>query len=287
MKSLRLLIISGISGSGKSTALRALEDLGYFCVDNLPIPLVERFADLLSHSNRLQGALVLDAREGDYLQGFPLMVKTLRGQGYELEILFLETPDEVLLRRFSETRRRHPLHGTDLRASLLYERQILSAVKEESTSLIDTGSLNAHQLKGIVQERYGAAGTLILTLLSFGFKHGLPTEVDMVLDVRFLPNPYFVKELSPLTGLSPLVKSYVLQNSVAKEFLEKSVSLLDFYLPCAQQEGKAYLTVGIGCTGGQHRSVAIVEELAKRLNPNYNIKVRHRDIEKNNPMTHL
>jgi UPF0042 nucleotide-binding protein len=278
-KRMRILVVTGVSGAGKSTALRALEDVGFYCVDNLPLPLLGQFVTLLGQSGQQQAALVIDAREGEYLSGFRAAMADLRAAGHDLEVLFLDAPDDVLLRRFSETRRRHPLHGDDLRAAILDERRELSPLREDAHAVVDTGSLNVHQLKGVIQERYGRHGQpLAVTFLSFGYKQGMPAEADLVLDVRFLPNPYFVAELSAQTGLVPEVARFVLSHPDAEQFLDRAAALLDFYLPRAQREGKSYLTVAIGCTGGRHRSVAIVTELFNRLGSRYQITVRHREL---------
>jgi UPF0042 nucleotide-binding protein len=277
--SLRILVVTGVSGAGKSTALRALEDVGFYCVDNLPLPLLGQFVGLLQHSGQRQAALVIDAREGEFLSGFRDAMEALRKGGHAPEVLFLDAADDVLVRRFSETRRRHPLHGDDLRAAITDERRELLPLREEAHAVVDTGGLNVHQLKGVIQERYGRAGQpLAITLLSFGYKHGMPVEADIVFDVRFLPNPYFVAELSAMTGLSEEVARFVLRHPDAEAFLHHAVALLDFYLPRAQREGKAYLTIAVGCTGGRHRSVAVASELFNRLGAQYQITVRHREL---------
>jgi UPF0042 nucleotide-binding protein len=277
--SLRILVVTGVSGAGKSTALRALEDVGFYCVDNLPLPLLGQFVRLLQHSGQRQAALVIDAREGEFLSGFRDAMEALRKGGHSPEVLFLDAADDVLVRRFSETRRRHPLHGDDLRAAITDERRELLPLREEAHAVVDTGGLNVHQLKGVIQERYGRAGQpLAITLLSFGYKHGMPVEADIVFDVRFLPNPYFVAELSAMTGLSEEVARFVLRHPDAEAFLHHAVALLDFYLPRAQREGKAYLTIAVGCTGGRHRSVAVASELFNRLGAQYQITVRHREL---------
>lgn len=277
--SMHILVVTGVSGGGKSTALRALEDIGYYCVDNLPLPLLPQFVLLLGKTGQQKAALVIDAREGEFLSGFRQEMNELRGAGHALEILFLDAPDDVLLRRFSETRRRHPLHGDDLRAAIAHERRELLPLREEAHAVVETGSLNVHQLKGVIQERYGRSGQpLLLTLLSFGYKYGIPVEADLVLDVRFLPNPYFIPELSSQTGLADPVSSYVLSQPDAQSFLGKAQDLIEFYLPRAQREGKSYVTVAIGCTGGRHRSVALVIDLFNRLGTRYQITVRHREL---------
>ncbi len=277
--SMHILVVTGVSGGGKSTALRALEDIGYYCVDNLPLPLLPQFVLLLGKTGQQKAALVIDAREGEFLSGFRQEMRELRGAGHALEILFLDAPDDVLLRRFSETRRRHPLHGDDLRAAIAHERRELLPLREEAHAVVDTGALNVHQLKGVIQERYGRTGQpLALTLLSFGYKYGLPVEADLVLDVRFLPNPFFIPELSSQTGLADSVSNYVLSQPDAQSFLAKAQDLIEFYLPRAQREGKSYVTMAIGCTGGQHRSVALVVDLFNRLGTRYQITVRHREL---------
>ena len=278
-QSMHILVVTGVSGGGKSTALRALEDIGYYCVDNLPLPLLPQFVQLVGNTGQKKAALVIDAREGEFLGGFRHEMRELRSKGLALEILFLDAPDDVLLRRFSETRRRHPLHGDDLRAAIAHERKELLPLREEAHTVVDTGALNVHQLKGVIGERYGKSGqVLALTLLSFGFKYGLPVEADMVLDVRFLPNPYFIPALSNQTGLEPEVSDYVLSQPDAQTFVAKAEALIEFYLPRAQREGKSYVTVAIGCTGGRHRSVAIVADLFNRLGARYQITVRHREL---------
>ena len=280
-KSMRILVVTGVSGAGKSTALRALEDIGFYCVDNLPLPLLGQFIGLLLQTGQRQAALVIDAREGEFLSGFRDAMAALRKGGHLPEVLFLDAADDVLLRRFSETRRRHPLHGDNLRAAILHERHELLPLREEAHAVVDTSDLNVHQLKGVIQERYGRAGQpLLITLLSFGYKHGVPAEADVVLDVRFLPNPYFIAELSAQTGLAEPVARFVLCHPDAEAFFTHAVELLGFYLPRAQREGKAYLTIGIGCTGGRHRSVAVATELFNRLGTHYQITVRHRELSR-------
>ena len=277
---MRIIVVTGVSGAGKSTALKALEDAGYFCVDNLPLPLMNRFVELLSEAEEAEQAAVgVDAREGDFLSSSREVFAALRKEGHQLEVLFLDAEDDVLVRRFSETRRRHPLSGDDLREGIAREREILRGLREEASAYVDTGNLNVHQLKGVIHERYRrSADVLAVTLLSFGFKHGLPAEADIVLDVRFLPNPYFVEALSASTGEEAAVRAFVLDNGDAREFLDKAEALLEFVLPRAEREGKAYLTVAVGCTGGRHRSVAVVQELAKRLPRRHPLTVRHRDL---------
>jgi UPF0042 nucleotide-binding protein len=277
-----ILVVTGLSGAGKSTALRALEDVGFFCVDNLPLPLAGRFVELLAQAGEVdRTALGIDAREGDFLQGYRESFAQLRAAGHTLEVLFLTASDDQLMRRFSETRRRHPLGGDDLRQGIELERKILSGLREEAGAVVDTGNLNVHQLKGIIQERYAASGSdFALTLLSFGYKHGLPAEADMVFDVRFLPNPYFVESLSALAGTDKEVATYVLDSDEARAYLEMVERLLEYQLPRVEREGKGYFTVAIGCTGGRHRSVAVAVELGRRLAARRPVLLRHRDLER-------
>jgi RNase adapter protein RapZ len=277
---MRIVVVTGLSGAGKSTALRALEDIGYFCVDNLPLPLLDRFVELMTRQNGAEkAAIVVDAREGEFLGAFAEVFGSLRAKGHAVEILFLDAADDELLRRFSETRRRHPVAGDDLRTGMVRERKMLQGLREAAEAVVDTGNLNVHQLKGIIQERYGrTSGALSITLLSFGYKHGYPAEADVVLDVRFLPNPYFVESLSAASGLEPHVSRFVMDNEDAREFIKKSEDLLMFSLPRFEREGKAYLTIAIGCTGGRHRSVAVAEELGRRLGAKWPLTVRHRDL---------
>lgn len=277
---MRLVIVTGVSGAGKSTALKALEDVGFYCVDNMPLPLFSRFCELLADEGIGQAALGLDAREGAFLDQYAETFTELRRKGHHLEVLFLDASDDVLVRRFSETRRRHPFAGEDLREGIVRERELLRGLREEAGAvMVDTANLNVHQLKGVIQERYRQTSDVLgVTLLSFGFKHGLPAEADVVLDVRFLPNPYFVEALSASTGEEAAVASFVLDNADASEFLDRAESLLTFLLPRAEREGKAYLTLAVGCTGGRHRSVAVVQELARRLPKRYPLTVRHRDL---------
>ena len=278
---MRILIVTGLSGAGKSTALRALEDVGYFCVDNMPLPLVGKFIELFdAQSETEKVAMVIDAREREFLRNQSESLAQLRAGVNPVETLFLDAADDVLIRRYSETRRRHPLGGDDLRGGIARERAILQQLRESADAVVDTGNLTVHQLKGIIQERYAQTSeTLAVTLLSFGFKYGLPAEADLVFDVRFLPNPYFVESLSPMTGLEPDVASYVLDRDDSRVFLEHTTKLLRFLLPRFQREGKSYLTIAVGCTGGRHRSVAVCEEMNRRLD-GWDITLRHRDADR-------
>ena len=277
---MRLVIVTGVSGAGKSTALRALEDLDYYCADNLPLPLLPKFVELLSTREETErAALGIDARSGDFLADSPQILAGIRAAGHALEVLFLDAPDDVLIRRFSETRRRHPLMSTDIRAALLEERRQLGPMRQEADAVIDTGALTMPSLRALIQDRHRETGThLSINLMSFGFKHGLPPEADIVLDVRFLPNPFFVKELAPLTGEDERVRRFVLDHPDTQAFLAKATDLLRLSLSGFEKEGKTHATIAIGCTGGQHRSVAIAADLATLLGENRTISVRHRDV---------
>jgi RNase adapter protein RapZ len=282
MQNLHVIIFTGVSGGGKTTALHAVEDLGFYCVDNLPLPLLGDFVEAMKAEPGVDRvALVVDARLRNYLDGYALAFLALRSGGLRTELLYLDASNEVLLRRFSQTRRRHPLAGDDLQASLEEERRLLSQMRAQASLCIDTSEITPHELKRIVQDRYEQRSTtLAVTLLSFGFRYGLPAQADIVLDSRFLPNPFFVDELRLHTGTDPRVAEFVMRSADSKEFLEKAEDLLRFLLPRFEQEGKVYLSVAIGCTGGKHRSVALVEELGRRLANDRTIKVRHRDIER-------
>jgi len=286
---LRIVLLTGMSGGGKSTAIRALEDAGWFCIDNLPVLLLPKLLELVVHGgsdevHRL--ALVIDAREGRFLDQTPQQVEAVRRAGHRLEVVFLDSADEALLRRFSETRRRHPLspEGT-VADGIALERKLLSALRGIADLVIDTTRMNVHELRDVITARFGAAGdadALNVTLVSFGYRNGIPSNSDLVLDVRFLPNPYFVEGLKPHPGTDPRVSEWLLARPQTQEFLEHLESLLAFLLPQYRAEGKSYLTVSLGCTGGRHRSVALAEELSKRLTARHRarVKVTHRDVDK-------
>jgi len=275
----KLVVITGVSGAGKTTVKSALEDLGFYCVDNLPMALLPRFIELLAGREEVARAgLVVDARSGDFLTDTSRVLGDLRTAGHSIDVLFLDAPDEILLRRFSETRRRHPLQGRDIRADIAIERSRLTVLRSEATAVIDTAELNVHGLRSIVLGRYGRAeGNLAVTVMSFGFKYGLPTEADIVLDVRFLPNPFFVSTLSHLSGEAEPVRNYVMESQETRLFLEKAEELLTLCVAAFEREGKTYATIAIGCTGGRHRSVVIANELAGRLQA-FQVEVNHRDI---------
>lgn len=281
---MELLVVTGMSGAGKSTALDALEDLGFYCVDNVPVPLLPDLVALsAAHDSQRRVAVGVDAREPAYLRDFADVQQRLEDAGHSVEVLFLEAPTDVLVRRYSETRRKHPMGH--LPQAIDEERELLRGLRTRTTATIDTATLKARELRRMIRDRYGTRGVLHLVLMSFGFKSGLPTFADLVFDVRFLANPYYLPELRPLTGLDPKVSEYVLGQPEAGELLDHLERYLRFMVPGSVREGRSYLTAAIGCTGGQHRSVALTERLAARLSvgeplsrPPPQLIVRHRDI---------
>ncbi len=283
----RVVIVTGLSGSGKSTAIRALEDMGFFCIDNLPIPLVPKVLELAQAATNPQQqwrelAFVIDTRDHLHLDQAETMIGQLRDEGVSLQILFLEADEEELVRRFSETRRRHPLSdGDTVRDGLSRERQQLETLRAHADTVVDTTKHTVHTLKALLKEHFSddEAPALTVTVLSFGFKHGLPPECDLVFDLRFLPNPYFIDELRPQTGLDEPVQDFVLGLSESTQFLAHFQQMTDFMLPMYEREGKSYLTIGIGCTGGKHRSVAMSETIGERLRARqWRVNIRHRDV---------
>jgi RNase adapter protein RapZ len=276
---MQIVMVTGLSGAGKSTALRALEDIEFTCVDNIPVPLVAQMVDHLAHEGeRDKLAIAIDARQRRNLAAWRETVAKLRGAGHRLEVMFLDASDEVLLRRFSETRRRHPLSGDDLIDGVRRDRELMTDMRQ-GAAVVDTTAMNPHQLKAIIQDRYGGTGKLSISFVSFGFKHGLPLEFNLVFDVRFLPNPYFEPSLTHLDGRDPSVSKFVFGPD-GSELVRQVEGLLRFALPQFQKEGKLYVTVCVGCTGGRHRSVAVVEELRRRLAGEWDILVRHRDVDR-------
>jgi len=280
-----LVIITGLSGSGKASVLKAFEDLGYYCVDNLPVGLIPRFAELAVQSSGIRRtALVVDVREGAQLDKFPAILKTVK-KSLPTRMVYLEASDAVLLRRFSETRRPHPL-GTDapVKAALKDERRRLKTIRGLADYVIDTSKFNVHELRAHITEKFHAQAkerSILVSSVSFGFKHGVPEDADLVFDVRFLPNPHFVPEFRALTGRHPSVAKYIRSFPQTREFVARISELLVYLLPHYIKEGKSYLTVAFGCTGGQHRSVMIAEEVAKNLHKaGYRVKVSHRDMPK-------
>jgi len=280
-----LVIITGMSGSGKASVLKAFEDLGYYCVDNLPVELIPRFAELAVQSGEIRRtALVVDVREGSQLEELPGMLKSVRRM-IPTKVVFLEASDAVLLRRYSETRRPHPL-GTDepVKAALSSERQHLKPIRAVADFVIDTSKFNVHELRALITDRFrkqASDKSILVSCVSFGFRHGLPEDADLVFDVRFLPNPHFVPEFRPLTGRNPRVAKYIRSFPQTREFVQRISDLLVYLLPHYIREGKSYLTISFGCTGGQHRSVMIAEDVGKHLHQaGYRVKVVHRDIPK-------
>ncbi len=277
-----LVIITGMSGSGKASVLKAFEDLGYYCVDNLPIGLIPRFADLAKQSSEIEkAALVADIREGEQLKRLPAIIRGLKKQ-VKTTVLFLEASDDVLLRRFSETRRPHPL-GKDstVKSALSEERQRLQPIRDMADFVVDSSRFNVHELRAHITSKFTAGSTekgILISIVSFGYKTGVPSDVDLVFDVRFLPNPHFVPEFRPLTGRHPQVAKYIRSFPQTQEFIDRISDLLIYLIPHYIREGKSYLTIAFGCTGGQHRSVMISEDVKKRLaKAGYRVKVVHRD----------
>jgi UPF0042 nucleotide-binding protein len=284
----RFIVLTGLSGAGKSQAIRALEDLGYFCVDNLPTELVPTLAALSRREGAVlpKVAIVLDVREGGFLRAFPRMWRKLKATpGLEPRLIFLEASHDVLVRRFSETRRPHPLAlDRPVVEGIRSERRQMQKIRALADQIVDTSNLTVHQLREQFQafaQTSARLPPLLVTLLSFGFKHGLPVDADIVFDVRFLPNPHFVPALKPKTGRDPAVVAFLRQQPITGEFLEKLSDLLMFLIPEYVREGKAYLTIAIGCTGGRHRSVMIAEALKPSLVTlqGVRVRVRHRDVE--------
>ena len=280
-----VIIITGLSGSGKSTAMRALEDAGFFCIDNMPVPLLPKVLELavVNHDRAPQRyAFVVDTRERSFLDSAGPVVERLRAEGVSLQVIFLETSEDELIKRYKETRRRHPMSdGGTVRDGIAREREALAELRRLADALVDTTGHTVHSLKALIQQRAtsGDVARLHVTILSFGFKHGLPAECDLVMDVRFLPNPYFVEGMRERTGLEEDVLDYVMSYAEATRFVELFSQLTDFALPLYEREGKAYLTVGIGCTGGKHRSVALAQVLGSRLRgKGWQVQVRHRDV---------
>lgn len=278
---LSTVIITGLSGAGKTIALNAFEDSGYFCVDNLPSSLIQKFVKLCSRTPSISKiAIGVDVRERKFLADFSETVGALR-QKQDIEILFLEAADEVLIRRFKETRRPHPLGSKDLGKALQREAKLLSPIRKEASAIIDTSFLTPHQLRRFIYESYleEKPREMMISIVSFGYKYGIPKEADIMFDVRFLPNPYFIQDLKPLPGTSAKVRKFVLSQRATKEFLNRLYPLLNHIIPLYQEEGRSYLTIGIGCTGGRHRSPVISTEVQKALSgQKYKTKLAHRDL---------
>ncbi len=278
-----IVIVTGLSGSGKTIALRTLEDAGFFCVDNLPPQLIDSFAStIMEKASRKRFAIGMDVREKDLLPVMSDSLKHLR-EKYTIEILFLEAEKDTLIRRFKETRRPHPLvkpEGQGIEQAIMEEIGLLKPLRADAERVIDTSSFTPHQLRHLMASLYGGReDSMSLTLMSFGYKYGVPLTADLLFDARFIPNPHFVPELRDLTGKDPEVKEFVLENSQTEDFIGRLSDFLNYLIPLYAAEGKAYLTVGIGCTGGRHRSPAIVEKLASLIEQKpLRIDIVHRDM---------
>jgi len=286
-RGLEVVIVTGLSGSGKSTAIHVLEDVGYYCIDNLPVVLIQRFLELCGNSQESiqKVALGVDIREREFFAAYPRALDELRQSGYQVQVLFLDAADEVLVRRFSETRRPHPLGGeSGPLDGIRRERELLAGLRELADRILDTSTLTVHQLRDELRDLYRElphGDSLTVLLVSFGFKFGVPSDVDMVLDVRFLANPFFVDELRPRNGCDEAVASYVLEQDETRRFLALAEDLLRFALPNYRREGRRYFTLALGCTGGRHRSVAVAERFARNLGrEGYSVQVQHRDISR-------
>jgi len=287
MQSIKIVILTGLSGSGKSTAIRALEDLDFFCVDNFPPVLLPKFIELCKASSGeiSKIAMVMDIRERAFLKEYPDIFKGLKKKGEKIDILFLESSDEALVRRFKETRRQHPLaeKGSVLEG-IKRERGKLSDLRMLASEILDTSSLTVHQLREVITQLFSKVSNkkkMSITLTSFGYKFGIPYDTDLMMDVRFLPNPFFVSDLRDLSGNDKSVQNYVMKNKVAENFQKKFLSLINFLIPQYKKEGKTYLAIGVGCTGGQHRSVVVINSLEKILSKkDCQVRVVHRDLGK-------
>jgi UPF0042 nucleotide-binding protein len=282
----RLIIVSGVAGSGRASAMRVLEDLGFYCVDNLPVALARNVAELATGRDpALKGvALGIDPRERLFFPQWPRIFAELEAAGITPEIIFLDASDDVLARRYSESRRPHPMaeRGATVAESIHRERLLLAEMRERANRVIDTTTLTVHELREVVTAAVlgaGSAPQMAVSIVSFGYKYGMPVGMDLVLDVRFIPNPFFVAELRPLTGVDPRVRDYVMAQPEARRFIDEVGKLFDFLIPLYRREGKSYLTVGLGCTGGRHRSPVLAVELLERLkSAGVEGSVRHNDI---------
>lgn len=284
---LDIIIVTGRSGAGKSFAIRALEDNGFFCVDNLPALLIPKFIELCQgyQEDIMRIALGVDLRGGQFLRALPGVLSEVRAAGHRVQVLFFDAADDVLLRRFSETRRPHPAAGNDsVLDGIARERQALEPIRELADKVIDTSDFNVHQLRREMEQQFCQlpySRRMTLFFSSFGYKFGIPHDTDIIFDIRFLPNPYFVNELRGKSGLDDDVKNYVLGNEETRTFLDHLFALLDFTLPLYEREGKSSLTLALGCTGGRHRSVVLVEQLKSRFSDSrFRTHLKHRDIEK-------
>jgi len=291
VRNVKVVLISGLSGSGKTTAIKAMEDIGFYCVDNLPIVLFPKFIELCSQSagEITKAALVVDIRGKEFLEGSRQIIQQLREEGYLIEILFLESSDEILVRRYRETRRQHPLAiERPVLEGIQLEREELGIIRDMADKVIDTSEFNVHELKDSIRKYFSnesRLGKLAITLLSFGYSYGIPHEADLLVDVRFIPNPYFIEELRRLNGEDLRVAEYVLKWDETQEFLRRFQELVEFLIPLYKKEGKTYLTVAIGCTGGRHRSIVVANTVEAHLRKNLKggdiiLRTHHRDIGK-------
>ncbi len=281
------VLVTGLSGAGKSQAAHVLEDLGFFCVDNLPPALIPRFAELVLHAQGKvpRAAVVVDVRSGEFFDTLTDALEHLDSLGLAYRILFLDAADEVLVRRFKETRRKHPLSGSgSVLEGIREERRRLEPLRERAHRILDTSDMSPAQLREELQAAFGFTGAgvgLAVTVVSFGYKHGIPMDADLVFDIRFLPNPHYVEEFRPRSGLDPEVRTYVLESPAGQAFWRRLVDMVLFLLPEFEREGKTDVTVAVGCTGGKHRSVAVAEELVRVLKDRgYEVRARHRDLHR-------
>ena len=286
---MKLVIVTGMSGAGKTIALKMLEDIGFYCVDNLPISLVDKFVQLVSEGTSIEkAALGLDIRSGEELGNLDEILENWRSSNVDVQVLFLDANDAVLIKRYKETRRTHPLAGAGrLENGIEKEREKLAFLKREADYIIDTSMLLTRELRKELEKIFlqdARYKNMYVTVLSFGFKYGIPEDADLVFDVRFLPNPYYDEHLRPLTGQVQAVRDYVMQGGTADAFLKKLYNMIDFLLPNYINEGKNQLVIAVGCTGGKHRSVTIARALYEHLEAagEYGIRIDHRDIDKDN-----
>ncbi|UWG97142.1 RNase adapter RapZ [Dehalobacter sp. DCM] len=284
--SLNLVIITGFSGAGKTQALQSMEDLGFFCVDNLPPTLIEKFVDLCAQSQGKidKAAIVCDLRVGDFFSSLNQALNDLESAGYKYEILFLEASDDVLVNRYKESRRRHPVSPKgNVLEGIHKEREFLADLRGKANKIIDSSDLTVSQMKEKIRNLFGKdydPARMSVSVVSFGFKYGIPLDADTIIDVRFLPNPYYLEELKPMNGKDTPVRDFVLSNPTTEEFIKRFFAMLEYILPLYLKEGKSHLVIGIGCTGGQHRSVAVTEKTAEFLRTHhYSCVVNHRDIQ--------
>ncbi len=287
MKNLHVVIITGLSGSGKSTALRALEDIGFFCVDNLPVVLLPKFLSLTVQSSPeiKRVAMVMDLRQRSFIEKYRTIFENLKEKGYKIEILFLEASEESLLRRFSETRRNHPLSTKgSIMDGIQMEVEKLSSLRKMADKIIDTTTTNVHQLKDAIQRKFHPVSSrkkMVISVMSFGYRYGLPSDADIVMDVRFLPNPYYVEDLKSYDGHHGAVEKFVLDNKESKEFLRQALDMMTFLIPLYEKEGKVRLNIAVGCTGGRHRSVVMANQFSSHFQAmKYIVHTSHRDINK-------